>query len=89
MDYPPNSDAEPTPTPTQTPNVVLANPVTRKALNWVVGIAALVVPTVAIIDGASADLDWSSWTIPAMAATLYAAGILGIVVTTPNIPSVK
>jgi hypothetical protein len=80
------ANPNPTPLPSETPNVVLANPVVRRTLGWVVGVAAVVVPTAAVIDQASADLDWSSWLAPATAATSFLAGLLGLIVTVPNVP---
>jgi hypothetical protein len=73
-------------TPSETPNVVLANPTVRRVLNWIVGLAAVIVPTALVIDSASPELDWSSFLAPATAATSFLAGLLGLVVTTPNIP---
>lgn len=74
-------------TPNVTPNVVLANPVVRKALNWVVGLAAIIVPLLTIIDARSEDFDWTGFTDPATAGTSFLAGLLGLVVTLPNIPT--
>lgn len=79
---------EPTP-PSDTPNVVLQNPQVRKGLGWVVGLAAIIVPLSIVIDGASAAFDWADWTTPAAAATSFLAGLLGVVVTIPNIPKTK
>lgn len=75
--------------PSVTPNVVLANPVIRKGLNWVVGAAAILVPLAIVVDGASDGFDWSSWTTPAAAGTSFLAGLLGVIVTIPNIPRTK
>ena len=77
---------DPTPTPSETPNVVLANPAVRRALNWVVGLAAVVVPAALVLDGASPELDWSVVLTPATAVTSFLAGLLGLSVTLPNIP---
>jgi peptidoglycan/LPS O-acetylase OafA/YrhL len=73
--------------PSETPNVVLANPYVRKALNYVVGGAALLLPIAAIIDGSSDAIDWSAFTIPATGVTSFLAGLLGLAVTVPNIPT--
>jgi hypothetical protein len=75
-----------TPQPSETPNVVLQNPAVRRALNWIVGLAAIIVPAAAVLDAASPDLDWSSVVVPATAVTSFLAGLLGLIVTTPNIP---
>lgn len=76
-----------TPVADVTPNVVLGNPVVRKALNWVVGIAAVLVPLLIVIDGRADGFDISGWTDPAAAGTSFLAGLLGLAVTIPNIPS--
>lgn len=73
-------------TPSETPNVVLQSPQVRRVLNWVVGLAAVIVPTAAVLDAASLDIDWSAFVIPATAVTSFLAGLLGLAVTTPNIP---
>ena len=76
-----------TPIPDVTPNVVLANPTVRKVLNWIVGSAAIIVPLLAVIDARSDAFDLSAFTDPAAAATSFLAGLVGLVVTVPNIPS--
>lgn len=76
-----------TPIPDVTPNVVLGNPVVRKALNWIVGSLAILVPLATIIDARSDLFDITAFTDPATAATSFLAGLLGLVVTVPNIPS--
>lgn len=70
----------------ETPNVVVQNPKVRKAAGWVIGVALIVFPAAIVLDGASPQLDWSVWTVPAMAVTSFLAGIWGIGVTNPNIP---
>lgn len=72
---------------TPTPNVVVQNPKVRKVANVILGIALIVFPAAAVLDGASADLDFSQWLIPATAVTSFLAGIFGLAVTTPNVPS--
>ncbi len=75
-------------TPTnETPNVVVQNPQVRKVANVVLGIALIVFPAAAVLDGASADLDFSQWLIPATAVTSFLAGVFGLAVTTPNVPA--
>lgn len=75
-----------TPIPSETPNVVLANPTVRRALGWVVGLSAILVPLATIIDARSEAFDWTAFTDPATAGTSFLAGLLGLVVTVPNIP---
>jgi len=72
--------------PTETPNVVLANPAVRRVLNIVVGTAAIVLPVATIIDSRSDAFDWTAWTDPATAATSFLAGLLAVAVSAPNVP---
>lgn len=72
--------------PTETPNVALANPAVRRAIGWVTGIGAIVLPTLTAIDAASEQLDWTSWTAPANAGLLALVGVYGLSVTQRNIP---
>lgn len=73
-------------TPTQTPNVVVADPRVRKVANVILGVALIVFPAAAVLDGASADLDFSQWLIPATAVTSFLAGLFSVAVTVPNVP---
>ena len=75
-----------TPTPTQTPNVVIQNPKVRFGANVVIGSLAIVIPTAVVVDLAAPEFDISAYTTPAMAGLLFLAGLFGIVVTTPNVP---
>lgn len=71
---------------TETPNVVVQNPNVRKVANVILGVALIVFPTAAVLDGASADLDFSQWLIPATAVTSFLAGVFQVAVTVPNVP---
>lgn len=73
--------------PAITPNVVVSDPRVRKVANVVLGAALVVFPTAAVLDAASAELDFSNWLVPATAVTSFLAGIFGLAVTTPNVPS--
>lgn len=73
----------------ETPNVVVQNPHVRKVANIILGAALIVFPAAAVLDGASADLDFSQWLIPATAVTSFLAGVFGLAVTAPNVPSDK
>lgn len=75
-----------TPNPSETPNVVLANPTVRRVLGWVVGSAAIVVPLLTIVDARSDLFDITAFTDPATAGTSFLAGLLGLAVFVPNIP---
>lgn len=77
-----------TPSPSDTPNVVVHNPKVRKVANVVIGTALLAFPTLGILDASSPELDFAVWLIPASAVTMYLAGVFGLSVTTPNVPKV-
>lgn len=76
-----------TDTPGLTPNVVVANPGVRKVMNIVLGVALVALPAASILDLNSTAFDWSAFLIPATAVTSFLAGIFGLAVTTPNVPS--
>lgn len=71
--------------PSQTPNVVVQNPQVRRVAQWVIGLAALVLPSLAIIE-AQTTVDFSEWLPAATGVTSFLAGAFGLVVITPNIP---
>lgn len=79
--------ADNTVTPGLTPNVVVANPAVRKVANIVIGAALVLLPAASILDLNSAAFDWSAFLIPATAVTSFLAGVFGLTVTTPNVPS--
>ncbi len=70
-----------------TPNVVVQNPAVRKVAGVIIGSAAIIVPAAVVLDGATDALDWSAWTVPAMAVTSFLAGLFQVSVSTPNVPS--
>lgn len=74
------------PTPTETPNVVVANPQVRKAANIVLGVAGLVLGALVVLDAASGAVDFGEITTPALAVYGFLAGAFGLAVTTPNVP---
>lgn len=69
-----------------TPNVVVQNPAVRRVAGIVIGAAAIIVPAAVVLDGATDALDWSAWTVPAMAVTSFLAGLFQVGVSTPNVP---
>ena len=73
---------------TETPNVVVSNPIVRKTMGVVISSAAVIVPAAIVLDVNTPLVDWSAWTTPAMAVTSFLAGVFGLVVTTPNVPRV-
>lgn len=77
-----------TPTATQTPNVVVADPRVRKAANVVLGIVGLLVGVAVVTDLASPEIDLATYTTPVAAVYAFLASVFGLAVTTPNIPRV-
>lgn len=69
-----------------TPNVVIQNPAVRRIAGWVIGTAAILVPTLIVIDGRADAFDLSAWTDPALAATSFLAGLFQVAVSSPNVP---
>ena len=70
----------------ETPNVVVQNPKVRKAAGWVIGVALIVFPAAIVLDANAPEIDFSTWTTPAMAVTSFLAGLFSIGVTVPNVP---
>lgn len=75
-----------TPSPTDTPNVVVANPNVRKVANIALGVVGLVVGTAVVVDASSPAFDITAWTTPITAGYAYLASAFGLIVTVPNIP---
>ena len=75
-----------TPAPQNTPNVVVQSPHVRKIMNVVLGAALVILPSCAVLDAASPELDFASWLVPATSVTSFLAGVFGLAVITPNIP---
>jgi hypothetical protein len=73
--------------PTETPNVVVSNPTTRKTLQIVLAVAGALVGTAIVVDGSSNAFDITELTGPISAGLLYLGSVLGVAVTIPNIPS--
>ena len=71
---------------TSTPNVVVQNPTVRRVAQWVIGVAALLLPTLDIIQAETA-LDFSTWLPAATGVSSFLAGAFGLAVVVPNIPS--
>lgn len=74
------------PTPSETPNVVIADPRVRKVATAIIATAGIIIGAAATLDMASPEVDWAALTVPASAVTLFLAGIFGVTVTLPNVP---
>lgn len=70
-----------------TPNVVVENPNVRRAANIFLGIVGLIVGTAVVVDASTPAFDISAITIPVTVGYAYLAGVFGLAVTAPNIPS--
>lgn len=70
-----------------TPNVVVQNPTIRRAANLVLGVAGIVLSSAVVLHGSIPGVDWSTWTTPGFALYGFLAGVFGLAVTTPNVPS--
>ncbi len=78
-----------TPLPTETPNVIISNPVVRKWVGNILGAATTLLAIATVVDGAIAELDYANVSGP---AAVIIAGILGIfqlTITSPNVPTSK
>jgi len=73
-------------TPTETPNVVVANPKVRRAANIALGVIGLAVGTAVVVDASTPAFDITAWTTPITAGYAYLASAFGLVVTVPNVP---
>jgi len=73
--------------PTETPNVVVADPRVRKGAGIVLGVLGVLLGTAVVVDGATPAFDLTSLTTPVTAGYLYLSSLFGLAVTVPNIPS--
>lgn len=72
--------------PSQTPNVVISNPKVRTAIRTVLDVIGGLTFIGGAVDLASADLDFSSWTVPVLAGYTAARVVFGFAVDNPNTP---
>lgn len=70
-----------------TPNVVVQNPAVRKVAGVVLGIAGILLPVLLAVDAATEAFDLAAFTTPALAGVSALAGVFGLSVTVPNVPS--
>lgn len=71
----------------ETPNVVIASPAVRKALNAIVGYGSLAVGLVVAVDTASPAFDLLAYTTPTWAGLAFLNSAVTVGVTIPNIPA--
>jgi hypothetical protein len=84
MSYP-----APSPVPSLTPNVVVGNPAVRRVANVVLGITALVLPILGIIDAGSEPINFGAWLPIVAQIDLFLLGAFNLGVINPNIPSAQ
>jgi hypothetical protein len=72
--------------PTETPNVVVANPTVRRVVGVVLGVVGVLLGTAVVVDGATTAFDLSAVTVPVTAGYLYLSSLFGLAVTVPNVP---
>ena len=73
--------------PSETPNVVVSNPVVRKVVGNILGVASVVLALATLVDGAIAELDYAFVTGPAAVIIAGIFGIFQLGVTSPNVPT--
>lgn len=73
-------------TPTETPNVVIESPRTRKIVRTTVDVIGAAVFVVGAIDAASAGFDLSEYTVPIGAAYIALRAVFGFAVDNTNTP---
>jgi hypothetical protein len=72
--------------PTETPNVIVQNPVVRKVVGNVLAGATLVLAIATLVDGAITSIDYGEITGPAAVIVGGLFGIFQLGVTSPNVP---
>ena len=73
-------------TPTDTPNVVVSNPLVRKIVGNTLAVASVGLAIATLVDGAIAELDYATITGPAAVIIAGLFGIFQLGVTSPNVP---
>lgn len=76
-----------TPTPSETPNVVVSDPRVRKVAGNVLAVASLIESIAVLVDGAIPQIDYGYITGPAAVIIAGLFGIFQLAVTSPNVPS--
>lgn len=74
-------------TPSATPNVVIENPKTRKAIRTVVDVIGAVAFVAVAVDVVSPEIDLVAWTTPITAGYLAVRSVFGFVVDNSNTPA--
>lgn len=72
--------------PTETPNVVVADPRVRKVAGNTLAVASVALAIATLVDGAVAEIDYGNITGPAAVIIAGLFGIFQLGVTSPNVP---
>lgn len=72
--------------PTETPNVVVQNPLVRKVVGNTLAVASLALAVAVLVDVNVVGLDYAFVTIPAGGIIAGLFGIFQLGVTSPNVP---
>lgn len=72
--------------PTETANVVIANPTVRKVAGNTLAVASLILAIAVLVDGAIAEIAYGNVTGPAAVIITGLFGIFQLSVTSPNVP---
>ena len=75
-----------TPTPSETPNVVIESPKARKVARTALDVVGVLLGTVIAVDAASDGFDVAAITVPAMAGWTYLRLAFGLAVDNTNTP---
>lgn len=75
------------PLPSETPNVIVQNPVVRKIVGNILGGASLALSIATLVDGAIPALEYAAVTGPAAIIIAGLFGIFQLTVTSPNVPT--
>lgn len=73
--------------PSETPNVIVSNPVVRKIAGNTLGVASLILAIATLVDGAIPELEYAFVTGPAAVIIAGLFGIFQLGVTSPNVPT--
>ena len=73
--------------PTETPNVIVQNPVVRKVVGNLLAGATLLLSIATLVDGAIEQIAYSQITGPAAIIIAGLFGIFQLTVTSPNVPT--
>ena len=73
--------------PSETPNIIVQNPVVRKVVGNILAVATLLLSIATLVDGAIEQLSYSEYTGPAAVIIAGLFGIFQLTVTSPNVPT--